>query len=331
MQLKSSNWMVGGEKLIETQQLRTFVVVSESNSFNDAAEKLGLTQPAVSQILKSLETRFDQKLVLRRTSPVQLTLAGQVLKHQALKILAEIRSIDAQVRESGNTGLIQCKIGMITSISEVFGSLLISELATNVERFTLRSGLTTSLKESFYNREIDILISNDPMNEVEHLERFHLFKDPISLVKPKGSSFLNCDKIRNSHVLHPIIKYGRSTDIGLYIELILRRLNIKADIGHETDDTHTLMSFIKAGQGWSLISVLCLAQCTHVLKDVDIRELDDNRHYRDIYLVAREGELGKLPGIISNLVVELLKNKVITDLQPLMPWLTLELFTLKES
>lgn len=328
MQLKSSHWMVDGEKLIETQQLRTFVVVSESNSFNDAATKLGLTQPAVSQILKSLEERFKQKLVLRRTSPVQLTLAGQVLKRQALLILSEIRSIDAHVRESGNTGLIQCKIGMITSISEVFGSMLISELANNVERFTLRSGLTSSLKESFYNREIDILISNDPINELDHVERFHLFKDPITLVKPKNSSFLNDSTLRNSHISQPIIKYGRSTDIGLYTELILRRLNIKAEIGHETDDTHTLMSFIKAGQGWSLMSVICLAQCTHVLEDVDIKELDDSKHFRDIYLVAREGELGKLPHIISSLVVELLKDKLATDLQPLMPWLRLELFNI---
>ena len=68
------------DKLIDTGLLQLFVTIAESNSLNDAATRLGITQPAISQGLKQLEERLGTQLVVRRMRPVQLTVAGTVLR-----------------------------------------------------------------------------------------------------------------------------------------------------------------------------------------------------------------------------------------------------------
>lgn len=60
-------------------RLESFVATAEVGSISAAARRLGIGQPAVSKHLKALETDFGVELFARKTSPVQLTLAGRRL------------------------------------------------------------------------------------------------------------------------------------------------------------------------------------------------------------------------------------------------------------
>jgi DNA-binding transcriptional LysR family regulator len=59
--------------MIETSQLHTLVAVAKSRSFSKAAEELNVTQSAISQSIKNLETRIDVKLFKRTGKKVVLT------------------------------------------------------------------------------------------------------------------------------------------------------------------------------------------------------------------------------------------------------------------
>lgn len=75
-------------KNLPIDMLRSFVVVNDEASFTVAAEKLGRTQPAISQQIKKLEQLLERPLINRVGQKIALTAAGQTLLHYAQQILA---------------------------------------------------------------------------------------------------------------------------------------------------------------------------------------------------------------------------------------------------
>jgi DNA-binding transcriptional LysR family regulator len=73
---------------MDTRQLQAFCAVVEKKSFSQAAEKLGVTQPAVSLQVRSLEQRLGQKLLDRSGRRVEPTEAGRRLYRSAQRLLA---------------------------------------------------------------------------------------------------------------------------------------------------------------------------------------------------------------------------------------------------
>jgi DNA-binding transcriptional LysR family regulator len=316
------------DQLLETSLLRLFVTIAESNSLNDAAARLGITQPAISQGLRQLEERLGTQLVVRRTRPVKLTVAGTVLRQNADAILGELRRLDAMVREAAEKGLGRCRLGMMTSLSEVFGSQLFAKFQQRVESLTMRSGLANQLRHDFLNRETDIVISNDPLDGIDHLERHPLLRDPMLMAIPKGLGLSTSMELSEIAASSPLIKYGRSSDIGIYTEVILRRKNIETKVNFETDDTHTLMRFVQEGHGWCILSALCLLQVLHRLDGIVLLPLDNSRHFRSIHLIARQGEMGSLPESIAEAIKSMFHAEVHPQLLKIAPWMKHESFLL---
>ncbi|OOV86398.1 LysR family transcriptional regulator [Oceanospirillum linum] len=322
-------------RLPDTSALETFVALAESDSMTDVAQRLGVTQSAISQCLQQLEKHMGVVLVIRRKKPVQLTPAGRVLKQRADMILGELRRLKSSVREAANQGAIQCRLGLVTSCSEVFGSRLIGRLEQSTEHVSLKSGLTPGLVELFMHREIDLLISDNPMQEVPGVEVFELFHDPIVVAIPEhflgGQGMQSRDTLDLAELSEhfSLIKYGRNTNIGTYSEVVMRRLKLLPQVRYETDDSHTLMNFVCDGLGWGMLSALCAAQCIHRLDKVSIFELDKSRHYRSIYLVARAGELGDIPERVAETIRQIMQEDVVPRLKFKAPWIKKSFFELK--
>src|SRR5919202_1828605 len=73
---------------MDTRQLAAFCAVVERKSFSQAAEQLGVTQPAVSLQVRSLEKRLGRQLLDRSGLRVEPTEAGRVLYRNAQRMLA---------------------------------------------------------------------------------------------------------------------------------------------------------------------------------------------------------------------------------------------------
>jgi DNA-binding transcriptional LysR family regulator len=73
---------------MDTRQLAAFCMVVERRSFSQAAERLGVTQPAVSQQIRALEERVGRKLIDRSGRRVEPTEAGERLYRSAQRLLA---------------------------------------------------------------------------------------------------------------------------------------------------------------------------------------------------------------------------------------------------
>src|ERR687898_1669634 len=74
--------------LMDTRQLAAFCAVVERRSFSQAADRLGVTQPAVSLQVRALEKRLGQRLLDRSGRRVEPTEAGLRLYRGASRLLA---------------------------------------------------------------------------------------------------------------------------------------------------------------------------------------------------------------------------------------------------
>lgn len=75
---------------MELTNLRAFMAIAEYGSFSSAAEKLYLTQPAISKRIAQLENELGVKLFDRIGRGIQMTLAGETLHQRSKLILQEV-------------------------------------------------------------------------------------------------------------------------------------------------------------------------------------------------------------------------------------------------
>jgi monoterpene epsilon-lactone hydrolase len=86
---------------IELRHLRAFVAVAEELNFGRAAERLYVSQPALSRQIRALERLVGCDLLRRSTHSVELTLAGEALLDRARRLL---RDVDAAVTATQSVG-----------------------------------------------------------------------------------------------------------------------------------------------------------------------------------------------------------------------------------
>ena len=87
---------------MEFRTLKYFVAVAREESITRAAEKLFLTQPALSRQIQSLEEELGKKLFEREKYSVKLTTDGTELFHDAEKILSLVHQTEMKFKTAGN-------------------------------------------------------------------------------------------------------------------------------------------------------------------------------------------------------------------------------------
>jgi epsilon-lactone hydrolase len=86
---------------IELRHLRAFVVVAEELNFGRAAERLYITQPALSRQIRALEQLLGCELLRRSTHQVELTIAGEALLDRVRPVLREVDATVSAVQSLG--------------------------------------------------------------------------------------------------------------------------------------------------------------------------------------------------------------------------------------
>lgn len=89
--------------MIEFRHLRTLLALRDSGSLVDAAERVHLTQSALSHQIKDLEHRMGSPLFIRKTRPVNFTRAGQRLLELADRVIPEVRKAERDIAKLANT------------------------------------------------------------------------------------------------------------------------------------------------------------------------------------------------------------------------------------
>src|SRR3569832_129034 len=82
---------------LELRHLRSLVAIEEENSLARAAERVHITQSALSHQIKAMERYYGTPLFLRNTKPLRLTSAGQKILELARRVLPEIARTEKEL------------------------------------------------------------------------------------------------------------------------------------------------------------------------------------------------------------------------------------------
>lgn len=166
--------------MLDLYQLKTFYVFGKIRNFTQAAEKLFVTQSAVSHSLKKLEQSLGMPLVMRRGSEFVLTEAGDLLFQTCRRVFAELERFEEEI-SSGD----QLKQKIVLGAQVEFGTAV---LVRKLKHFQLshpniRVNLFFShlLEEPLLRDEVDLIIDCRPHHH-NKVERIFLFRESYVVI-----------------------------------------------------------------------------------------------------------------------------------------------------
>lgn len=152
---------------VELRHLRTLVALRDAGSLVEAAERVFLTQSALSHQLKDLETRLGCALFIRKTRPVRFTTAGQRLLRLADEVLPLVHGAEQDLLRlaGGEAG----RIFMAIECHSCFEWLLPAidryrEAWSDVE-LDIASGFHFAPLPALARGDLDLVITADPIDD----------------------------------------------------------------------------------------------------------------------------------------------------------------------
>lgn len=105
-----------GVTFMDLKQLTYFVTIVDYKSFSKAAQKLHISQPSLSNAIKSLESDLGFQILDRNTRSIELTEAGAILYSKAVQLLLEMDRVKKEMDEVKHIGSGEIQLGMIESV-----------------------------------------------------------------------------------------------------------------------------------------------------------------------------------------------------------------------
>lgn len=149
---------------IEFRHLRTIKAIHDEGGLARAADRLNITQSALSHQVKGLEEQAGVELFVRRSKPLRLSAAGQKLLRAAERILPEIAALEAEFAGlvAGSAGRLHIAIECHACFEWLFPVLEKFRHAWPEVDVDIRPGLAFGALPALGREEVDVVISSDP-------------------------------------------------------------------------------------------------------------------------------------------------------------------------
>ncbi|MEX3856545.1 LysR family transcriptional regulator [Paraburkholderia sp. BR10923] len=283
---------MSSNKPLDMHAVQIFVAVAEEGSMSAAAARMGISQSGVSQIVRQLEEELGVVLVNRTTRPLALTPFGIALRNRGAVLSEEIANLKAQVVEAGQGIKPDLRIGLVDSFASTCGSLFTKNLLSRVSQLSIRTGLSPQQGEALLRRDLDLIITSDPLMDANDVVRYRLFSERYFVITPKEMTkpVRTLDDLRSLSKSLPIVRFNRTSQVGMQIERYLRRIEVRAPNRLELDNADALTSMVAEGIGWAITSPMCHLQAVTHAGNVATHVVDKMGLERSLYLVARRGE-----------------------------------------
>ena len=242
---------------MEFRHLRYFVAVAEELHFGRAAARLHLSQPPLSQQIRTLEEELGLKLFSRDRRRVELTHAGSVFLAEAKKILSHMENAAEAARraERGQIGPFVVACGPL-AVQTVLPIILKTFRAEYPQ-------VDLSIKESNGHDIIDILQARHadvgllmPHFTSERLQRQTCLTLPLVAAVPKDHAIAKRRRIRLRQLAgEPFVLFSHQQALGFYehIVAVCERSGFTPHIVQEAAQHTTLLALVAAGYGITLI------------------------------------------------------------------------------
>lgn len=176
--------------MLEISQLQTILAVAKTGSFSRAAEELHVTQSAISQSVKNMETRLNVALFRRTGKKILLTNEGQKVYDLAAEFLKKMDQTLESVYHAKDDLVGKVRVGTLTGVGKSWVAPELMNFSQKYEniKVIIKLGFSEELIRDFENNDLDFVIL--PENYLpETGEKCFFSSEKATLVFPKNGPF----------------------------------------------------------------------------------------------------------------------------------------------
>lgn len=309
-------------KGVTLRGLEVFEALAKTGSVAQASGLTGLSQPAVSQQLRNLETALGADLVDHGRRPMQLTPAGRSFLARTEAVLSELRLAQSELTVMDLTDLSTLNIGLIDDFDDDLTPRLVTTLAENMTkcRFKLITAPSHDISKAMAARELHIAVAASTEELREGIIEYPLVRDPFILVAPRGVVTPGGDIMAELGGL-PFLRYSREQLISRQIEAHLARQKLQFEERFEIGSHLALMAMVARRIGWSITTPLGYMRAVRFQGDIDAFALPFGSFSRTISLFAASDWADRVPRDVAQTVRRLVQSQVIDPGIARLPWL----------
>jgi LysR family transcriptional regulator for metE and metH len=240
---------------LEVRHLRLVVAVAEHGTLTAAAERLHLTQSALSHQLRDIEDRLQAPLFLRRNRRMIPTAAGQRLLETGQSVLTALQQTELAVRDLGGT-----KQGLLRVATECYTCY--HWLPSVLQEFTARCpGVDVRVDADATSRPLPVLLAGkldlalmlSPVRD-RRLAATPLFRDELVVVVPAQHRFASQPHVRPSQLADESMFIYSPREESYVFQRLLSPAGIVPRRLQQVQLTEAIIELVRAGLGVSVLA-----------------------------------------------------------------------------
>ena len=264
------------------RHLKTFIAIAETGSFHAAADRMNITQSAVSMQMKNLENHMQLELFERSVRPPRLSNAGTLM-------LEKVRAIATLYDDLMQTSPVASQMAGSINIGTIPGASFILPHAIKSLRKSYRhlqvrisSNLTSALSDQVLNGKIDGAMMTLPDDLDPQLVVRPILTEPLMVLAPldqSGKSDL--ELLSQNH----FISFNRRATVSRIIEVELQRIKMNVDVIMELDTLEIFHTMILEGLGVGILPLSSVRK--HMLSKLYLVPFGTTPVQRKIVMIQR--------------------------------------------
>jgi len=241
------------------QQLITFSTVISEGSMTAAAEKLYLTQPAVSQQIRNLEDEMGVGLLDRGSRHAKPTMHGQLLYDYAKRIIALTQQAQVAIQTMGEGVKGKLRVGTLNSLGLQLVSPAVSSFLKHNSKISMSLFYEDADKvfAALQRGDLDVAILPDVQQsggDVSNLESHPLLKDEMWLVASGRDTTVPDEASVKDLATRPYMRLTeRYEGFEKLMKKALKENGIELTPSFETNNVGTLKRVVESGLGWGFL------------------------------------------------------------------------------
>lgn len=242
---------------MQLESLKMFVDVVETGSFSRAAQLNHVTQSAVSQQIRALENRYEQRLLSRSARQVTPTPAGERLFRGCKEILARFSEVEGEIREQATEVSGTCNVSCIYSVGLHELHTIQKELLKTHPKVNVRLNYRRS--DQVYD---DVILGAADLGLVAYpqpragVDLVPFREDKMALILPPGHPLAGKGKVAMTAVTGlPFIAFDREAPSRKGIDKLFRDKGLELNPTMEMDNVETIKRAVELGLGVSILPI----------------------------------------------------------------------------
>lgn len=292
---------------INLELYRFFCEVAKLGNVTKAAERLFVSQSAVSQAIMQLESKLGCKLFSRNTRGVTLTSEGEVLYSYAVNAISIIEKAQDEISKMKSLHFGKIIIGASDTACSLFLLPFLSKFSAEYPeiRISVINRTTQDLIKLLKNGTVDMSFVNLPVEKDAFLDITPVMKFHDCFVAGKKYAYLADSMMRLRDLSsYPILMLEKSSNSRKQMDLFLKGYNMEITPAIELESLVLLSEFAKIGLG------IAATIKEDAQKMLDSRDLYELRFYES--LPTRDLGLAQMKNLTPSLAADAFKKAILS-------------------